>query len=66
MYNHDIVKSLSTLPADDGNFKSALSGATANQLVLAIQIMEENGRQNKTRIAACKKALKRRTADARS
>lgn len=46
------VKALSSLPTDDGNFKSALSNAGDTQIRLAIQEMETNGRQNKTRIKA--------------
>lgn len=60
MIEMNVVKILSSLPADDGNFKSALKGATENQLHLAIQRMEETGGQNKTRLNACRKALKKR------
>lgn len=56
------VKALSSLPTDDGNFKSALSNAGDTQIRLAIQEMETNGRQNKTRIKACERELVRRAS----
>lgn len=60
MYEMNIVKVLSSLPADDGNFKSALVEASTNQLEIAIQMMEEKGGHNKTRLNACTKALKKK------
>lgn len=60
MYEMNIVKVLSSLPADDGNFKSALVEASTNQLEIAIQMMEEKGGHNKTRLNACRKALKKK------
>lgn len=56
----DVIRSLSFLPADDMNFKSDLQRATANQIRIAIGFMERDGGQHKTRIAACKRELRRR------
>jgi len=56
----DPIKVLSTLPADDGNFKSVLKGATENQICIAVGYMEQSGGNNKSRIAACKRELKKR------
>lgn len=58
----DIIENLTKLPADDGNFKTALSGATSNQLLIAIEFMRRSGGANKTRITACKRELRRRDA----
>lgn len=56
----DIIKSLVTLPATDLNFTADLKRATSNQIRIAVETMERNGWKNKTRIAACKRELKRR------
>ena len=60
MKSIDIIHSLSFLPADDMNFKSGLERATANQIRIAIGFMENDGGKHKTRIAACKRELRRR------
>lgn len=57
----DIVHSLSTLPATDGNFKSALERATNADIEKAIQTMKENAGQNKSRITACERELRKRS-----
>ena len=56
----DIIKSLVTLPATDLNFTADLKRATSNQIRIAVETMVRNGGKNKTRIAACKRELKRR------
>ena len=60
MFEIDTVHSLSTLPSNDGNFKSCLNRATEYQIRLAIIHMIENGGKHKGRIAACERELKRR------
>lgn len=60
MYEVNIVHSLTTLPATDLNFVSALQRATEVDIELAIETMKENGGQHKTRIKACERELKRR------
>lgn len=55
----DTIKCLSKLPADDGNFKSALSSATENQIRIAL-IGMRNKDGNKSRIAACERELRKR------
>lgn len=57
----DIVHSLATLPANDCNFKSALERATNEDIEKAIQRTKENGGQNKGRITACEKELRKRS-----
>lgn len=56
----NVIRSLVSLPATDLNFTADLERATSNQICLAIREMERNGGKNKTRIAACKRELRRR------
>lgn len=56
----DVIKCLSELPVDDGNFKSTLCGATANQIRLALEIMKKRDDKDKSRIATCERELRRR------
>lgn len=56
----NVIRSLCSLPATDLNFTAELERATSNQIRLAIEMMERNGGKNKTRIAACKRELRRR------
>ncbi len=56
----DIVHSLATLPANDCNFKSSLERATNEDIEKAVQKMKENGGQNKGRITACERELRKR------
>ncbi len=56
----NVINSLVSLPATDLNFTADLERATSNQIRLAIETMELNGGKNKTRIAACKRELRRR------
>lgn len=60
IYKVDIVHSLSTLPANDGNFKSELERATNEQIEKSIQTMKQNGGQHKSRITACERELRKR------
>lgn len=54
----DTVYSLSSLPATDGNFKSALESATAEQIQKAIEKMEADTKgKHATRIKACESKL---------
>lgn len=48
------------LTAEDGNFKSQLQRATGNQIRIAINYMEQGEGKHKSRIAACKRELRRR------
>lgn len=56
----NVIKSLCSLPATDGNFTSVLKTATSNQIRLAIETMEHNGGKNKGRIKACERELENR------
>ena len=56
----DAIKSITDLPAEDCNFKSALSKATGNQIRIALEVMRNRARKDKSRIKACERELKRR------
>ena len=56
----DIVHCLSSLPARDGNFLSALNGATDEEILYAICNMESSGGQHKGRITACQREFRKR------
>lgn len=56
----NVIKSLCSLPATDGNFTSVLKTATSNQIRLAIETMEHNSGKNKGRIKACERELENR------
>ena len=56
----DTVHSLSSLPASDGNFKSALSRATDTEIKIALDVMATTGGQHKGRITACQRELRKR------
>ena len=56
----DTVHCLSSLPATDGNFLSALSRATDAEISQAIDAMENSSGQHKGRITACKRELRKR------
>lgn len=60
MYEVNIVHSLSTLPATDLNFTSALQRATIEDIEQAIETMKASKGQHKSRIKACERELKRR------
>ena len=59
MYIPDIVQVLTTVPAADGNYKSALRGAAKEQIEEAIRRMEGVSGK-KSRIEACEKELRKR------
>lgn len=54
------IQMLVSLPAEDCNFKSALQKATACQIRIAVGCMEQRSGHDKSRIAACKRELRRR------
>lgn len=56
----DTVHSLSSLPATDLNFLSALNRATDEEISEAIDIMATTGGQHKCRISACQRELRKR------
>ena len=56
----DTVHCLSSLPCNDGNFLSALSRATDDEISKAIFDMETSGGQHKGRITACQRELRKR------
>ena len=56
----DTVHCLSSLPASDGNFKSALSRATDTEIKIALDVMATTGGQHKGRITACQRELRKR------
>ena len=59
MLQPDIVKCLTTVPADDPNFKAALRRASLDDLKDAIMSMSGSA-GNKTRILACQREYRRR------
>lgn len=56
---NDLVKTLTSLPANDCNYTLALKKATADDLNKAIKQMKESGGRHSTRIKACESALKK-------
>lgn len=60
MHGYDVVHSLSTLPANDGNFISALNRANDDEIAQAIKEMESSGGSHKGRISACQRELRKR------
>ena len=56
----DTVHCLSSLPATDGNFISVLNRATDEEISKAIDVMATTGGQNKGRITACQRELRKR------
>lgn len=56
----DTAHCLSSLPATDGNFKSALSRATDEEISKALDVMATTGGQHKGRITACNRELRKR------
>lgn len=55
--NNNIVNTLTSLPAGDCNYQTALRDATKEELEKAIKWMEENGGKHATRIKMCQNAL---------
>ena len=60
MYQTDTVHSLTSLPATDLNFTSALNGATSLQIKMALEVMRNRDCKDNGRIKACERELKRR------
>ncbi len=60
MKSIDTIEALTKIPADDGSFKSALERATANQVRIAINYMEQSGGGDEGRIEACRGELMKR------
>ena len=60
MIHTDTVHALTSLPATDLNFTSCLQRATDNQIRLALEAMRNRDGQDKGRINACERELKRR------
>ena len=58
-WNKDIVRSLTTLPALDGNYKGTLIKASIEDIEEAIKQMQKGG-SHATRIKVCQAELKRR------
>ena len=59
--NHtDTVYALTSLPAEDLNFKSELARATGLQIAMAVEVMKNRDGKDKGRIAACERELRRR------
>ena len=56
----DTIHCLSSLPATDGNFLSALNMATDKEITIALDVMATTGGQHKGRITACKRELRKR------
>lgn len=56
----DTVHCLSSLPANDGNFLSALNRATDEEITIALDVMATTGGQHKGRITACQRELRKR------
>lgn len=56
----NVIRDLTEIPADDCNFKSALCGATENQIRIALEVMRNREGKDKSRIAACERELRRR------
>ena len=56
----DTVHCLSSLPASDGNFLSALNRATDDEIRKAIDVMTTTVGQHKGRITACQRELRKR------
>ena len=60
MIQTDTVHTLTSLPATDLNFTSCLQRATDNQIRLALETMRNRDGNDKGRIKACERELRRR------
>lgn len=60
MIQTDTVHALTSLPATDLNFTSCLQRATQNQIRLAMETMRNRDGNDKGRIKACERELRRR------
>ena len=59
------ISILTSLPATDLNYTSALNGATSLQIKLALEVMRNREGKDKGRIKACERELRRRNKDDR-
>ena len=59
MIETDTVHALTSLPATDLNFVSCLKSATDLQIEMALAVMRNREGNDKSRIAACERELKR-------
>lgn len=55
-----IYGGLIVVPASDINYKTLLKEATSEQLKEAIQLMKNRNYRDKSRIAACRRELRKR------
>ncbi|MGN0348211.1 MAG: hypothetical protein ACI4DR_01610 [Roseburia sp.] len=60
MIQTDAVQALTSLPATDINYASALNNATSLQIKLALEVMRNRDGKDKVRIKACERELRRR------
>ena len=60
MIHTDTVHALTYLPATDLNFVSCLKSATNLQIEMALDVMRNRDGNDKGRIKACERELKRR------
>lgn len=60
MYQTDTVHTLTSIPATDINYTSALKSATSLQIKLALEVMRKRDGKDKVRIKACERELRRR------
>ena len=60
MIHTDTVHALTSLPATDLNFVSCMKSATDLQIEMALEVMRKRECNDKSRIAACERELKRR------
>ena len=65
MIKTDTVHVLTSLPATDLNFVSCLKSATDLQIEMALEVMRNREGNDKGRIAACDRELKRRVKENR-
>ena len=54
------ISVLTSIPANDCNFKAQLQGATSLQIRLALVVMRNRDGKDKGRIKACVRELRRR------
>lgn len=60
MNQTDTVHALTSLPATDINYTSALKNATSLQIKMALEVMRNRDGKDKGRITACERELRRR------
>lgn len=57
------ISVLTSIPAEDCNFKSQLQNATSLQIKMALEVMRNREGKDKVRIKACERELIRRMRD---